>query len=373
MTTITRRRPAATTLTCEAPRPVGQLVALVPAHDEEGQIAATIRSLQGQELAPDRIIVVADNCTDDTVAIAQGFDGVEVIQTQANAHKKAGALNQALDLLRSEGRLGPADAILVMDADSVLEAPFLRTAVLRLAQGDVGAVGGTFHGLPGGGLVGMFQRNEYARYARDVANLQGNVLVLTGTATVFRAGVLDHVRWARANGVIPGGADAVYDTHVLTEDNELTLAILHLGYRIVSPLGARLHTEVMTSWSALAQQRLRWKRGALENLMDYGWTPITRSYWGRQALSLAGILVILAYLGSLVWGLAVTGGVTLHPLWLAVTAIFALERMVTVRSRGPGQVLLAGTIVVEMAYDVFLQLVQARAFVQAATGASRTW
>jgi hypothetical protein len=36
-------------------------------------------------------------------------------------------------------------------------------------------------------------------------------------------------------------------------------------------------------------------------------------------------------------------------------------------------VLLAGTIVVEMAYDVFLQLVQARAFVQAATGASRTW
>jgi cellulose synthase/poly-beta-1,6-N-acetylglucosamine synthase-like glycosyltransferase len=364
---------AAAALTAGAPRPVRQLVALVPAHDEAGQIAATIRSLRAQTLAPDRVVVVADNCTDDTVAIARSFPGVEVLETVANRHKKAGGLNQALDLLRAEGRMDPADAVLVMDADSELEPEFLATAVHRLAQGDVGAVGGTFHGLPGGGLVGMFQRNEYARYARDVANLQGNVLVLTGTATVFRYGVLEHVRWARATGVIPGGADAVYDTRVLTEDNELTLAILHLGYRIVSPLGCRLRTEVMTSWHALAQQRLRWKRGALENLVDYGWTPITRSYWGRQALSLVGIVVILAYLGSLAWGLLLGGGITLQPLWLAVTAIFAMERVVTVRSRGAAQMLLAGTIVVEMLYDVFLQLVQARAFLHAATGAAREW
>jgi cellulose synthase/poly-beta-1,6-N-acetylglucosamine synthase-like glycosyltransferase len=355
------------------PRPVGQLVALVPAHNEAGQIGRTIESLRAQSLPPDRILVIADNCTDGTVAIASSFDGVEVMQTVGNAHKKAGGLNQALDLLRERGDLDPADALLVMDADSALEPEFLQTAVRRLAHGDVGAVGGTFYGMPGGGLVGMFQRNEYARYARDVGNLQGNVLVLTGTATVFRYGVLTHVRWARANGVVPGRTDAVYDTHVLTEDNELTLAILHLGYRVVSPLGCRLSTEVMGTWSDLAQQRLRWKRGALENLVEYGWTPITRRYWGRQALGLVGIVVIFAYLASVVWGVVVTGGIAVAPLWLGITAVFALERVVTVRSRGPAQMAVAATIVIEMAYDMFLQFVQARAFIQAATGARKEW
>lgn len=360
-------------LTRDANVPVGRLLALVPAHNEQDQIAETIESLQGQTLPPDLILVIADNCSDQTIPIALSYEGVEVFQTVGNKHKKAGGLNQALDLLREQGALDPSDAVLVMDADSALENKFLEGAVRRLSKGDVAGVGGTFYGKPGGGIVGMFQRNEYARYARDVGRLHGNVLVLTGTATVFRAGVFDHVRWARSEGVLPGAADTVYDTNVLTEDNELTLALLHLGYQIISPIDCRLSTDVMSSWGDLARQRLRWKRGALENLVDYGWTPITAHYWGRQALSLAGVIVIFAYLGSIVWGLAVHGSIHIQPLWLLVTALFVIERVVTVRSRGPKQMLLAGTLLIEMAYDVFLQAVQAVAFFEAATGKEKKW
>ena len=71
-------------------------------------------------------------------------------------------------------------------------------------------------------------------------------------------------------GTLPGAPAQVYDTNVLTEDNELTLALLHLGYAILSPRQCLLETEVMTDWHALWHQRLRWKRGALENLIDYG-------------------------------------------------------------------------------------------------------
>jgi cellulose synthase/poly-beta-1,6-N-acetylglucosamine synthase-like glycosyltransferase len=219
----------------------------------------------------------------------------------------------------------------------------------------------------------MFQRNEYARYARDVGRLHGNVLVLTGTATVFRAGVFDHVRWARSQGILPGAADTVYDMNVLTEDNELTLALLHLGYQIISPIDCRLSTDVMTSWGDLARQRLRWKRGALENLLDYGWTPITRHYWGRQLLSLAGVIVIFTYLATIIWSLVVVGTLTIQPLWLLVTGIFVVERVVTVRSRGWKHMLLASTLVVEMVYDVYLQAVQAVAFFQAATKQEKKW
>src|SRR5262245_35167804 len=40
---------------------------LVPAHDES---TATLEDVRAQMVAGDRLIVVADNCTDDTVALA---------------------------------------------------------------------------------------------------------------------------------------------------------------------------------------------------------------------------------------------------------------------------------------------------------------
>jgi cellulose synthase/poly-beta-1,6-N-acetylglucosamine synthase-like glycosyltransferase len=286
-------------------------------------------------------------------------------------HKKAGALNQALDRLLPQ--LEDEDAILVMDADSFLAPAFLAEAQRQLKRDGVGGVGGVFTGRRGGGYVGMLQRNEYARYARDVARLKGRVLVLTGTATLFSVKTLRHVVRARAEGALPGGAARVYDTNVLTEDNELTLALLHLGYEVISPKACRLTTEVMETWGDLYRQRLRWKRGALENLRDYGLTRITLPYWGRQLFTLVGVLVTLVYFLSLGWSLATDGGIHVHPLWLAVTGIFLAERVVTVRARGPLQMVLAATLVVEMSFDVFLQAVHARAIWDALTNRERRW
>ena len=59
------------------------------------------------------------------------------------------------------------------------------------------AVGGLFYGEDGGGLVGQFQRNEYARYQRVVARKLDRVFVLTGTASVIRGYALRAVAQAR--------------------------------------------------------------------------------------------------------------------------------------------------------------------------------
>lgn len=357
-------------------RTIGSVLAVVPAHDEADTIAAAITSLRSQTRPPDRILVVCDNCTDDTEAIARAF-GVEVVRTVGNRFRKAGALNQVLAdvIAATPTRPGSAeeDAVLVMDADSVLDRDFVRAACETLADPTLGGVGGTFRGGPGGGLVGVFQRNEYARYQRDVKRLQGRALVLTGTASLFPVAVLAEVVRARTDGRLPdhGGAAAVYDVHVLTEDNELSFALQHLGHRILAPAVCTLETEVMTTWRALARQRLRWKRGALENLLDYGWTPVTRRYWARQLLSFLGVVATATYLATLVWG--IHAGVHLRPFWIALTGLFALERVVTVRSRGPAQMVLGATVVIEMVYDVFLQAVQARAFVGALAGTRKEW
>ncbi len=267
------------------------------------------------------------------------------------------------------------DLLLVQDADSRLDPEFVAAAA-RQVLGDeaMGAVGGTFRGEAGGGLIGHLQRNEYARYARDVRRLKGKCLVVTGTAAMFRAATLRRVSEARRDGRLPrgDGDGGIYDTTVLTEDNELTFAILHLGYKVLSPKECTLVTEVMPTWRDLWSQRLRWKRGAMENCFQYGLTPITWRYWGRQVLTAAGVLVTFMYLASVIWALFAAGGLHVQPFWLAVTGIFVLERVVTVRDRGWKRMLAAASMY-ELLYDLFLQFVHARAYADTALRRERRW
>ncbi|MEO6998099.1 MAG: glycosyltransferase family 2 protein, partial [Terracoccus sp.] len=138
------------------------ILALIPAHNEANGIAATITSLRQQSHPPDRIVVVADNCTDDTATIATD-GGAEVFTTQGNTARKAGALNQAISSLPDL-----PEHVLVMDADTTLAPQFVQTA-LRRFRGDRGlaAVGGIFSGPPPSGMLETAQGNEFARYGRE--------------------------------------------------------------------------------------------------------------------------------------------------------------------------------------------------------------
>ena len=49
----------------------GRIVVLIPAHDEETTIARTLRSIAPQLRPGDRLLVVADNCADQTEQIAR--------------------------------------------------------------------------------------------------------------------------------------------------------------------------------------------------------------------------------------------------------------------------------------------------------------
>lgn len=254
-----------------------RLYVLIPAHNEEAGIAETLGSLKKQSRPPDAIIVILDNCVDNTREEVQHFKNVTVFETVKNFKKKAGGLNQWLDL--NLAKIRDHDLIMVMDADSCLDKDFCKTAISYINRG-YSACGGVFQGKTGGGIVGMFQRNEYVRYARDVARKDGATLVLTGTATIFLASALKDVVDSRKKGVIHciDGESHVYDTGALTEDNELTFALLHLGHMIIAPAECALTTEVMPTWQQLWRQRRRWKRGAIENCLQYGLNRHTVKY-----------------------------------------------------------------------------------------------
>lgn len=236
---------------------------LIPAHNEEQGLAVSILSVLRQTRRPNRIIVISDNSTDRTVQVAQSFadQGVEVVETVGNRHRKAGALNQVLEALLP--RLAWDDAIMEMDADSALHPHYLERATARL-HGRVGAVGPAYVGHPDkGGLLGLLQRMEYTRYNDLVARRAGRTPVLSGTATLASVKALRSVLHGRATGRLPNGGDGwgVYNPTTGTEDYELTLCLRRLGYRPVAPKDCIVVTDVMDTVNKWHSQRLRWYWG----------------------------------------------------------------------------------------------------------------
>jgi len=343
---------------------------LIPAHDEEAVLGITLDSLAAQTRPPDQVLVIADNCTDATVAVARDR-GVQAVETLRNVDKKAGALNQQL------ARVLPAaevhDVVMVMDADSTVSREFLEVALGLLEQDpDLMAVGGLFFGEEGGGLLGQLQRNEFARYQRVVARRLNRVFVLTGTASVMRAYALRAVAEARGT-LIPGHRGQVYDTLALTEDNELTLALKSLGAKMTSPPQCRVTTEIMTTWRDLWRQRQRWQRGALENIGVYGLTRTTALYWGQQLGLAYGVIALWSYLALMTITLLAAEEIRWSGFWVTIGLIFLLERLVTVWAIGWRGRLLAAPIFIELAYAAYQQVCFVVSSLQIATGRKAGW
>lgn len=327
---------------------------LIPAHNEEELVGKTIDSLMTQNHKPDRVIVIADNCTDRTIEIARSR-GVEVFESINNTQKKAGALNQVLSQLLPG--MGENDTVMMMDADTLLRQGFIKSAVQHFVRDrGLSAIGGLFYGENRKGFLAQIQRNEYTRYSREIQRRRGRVFVLTGTASIFRARALRTVAEERGH-LLPGKKGDVYDTHALTEDNELTIALKTLGALMTSPSECMVETELMPTFGALWRQRLRWQRGAMENIATYGITSTTARYWSQQlglaysvfALWSYFLLIVLQVVSADVW--------IWYPFWLIMALVFIAEKVWTVRKGGWKAMLLASTLIPELLYDTYLDII----------------
>ncbi|MGA5143261.1 glycosyltransferase family 2 protein [Streptomyces azureus] len=344
------------------------------AHNEEALIAETLESLAAQTRPADEVIVVADRCTDRTAQISTAH-GAKVVETVANTQAKAGALNQVLVALLP--RVSDDDAVMIMDADTSLSPEFIAWAARRLHEQEpglapIGGVGAVFFGYPLRGLVCHLQNNEYVRYARELHRRYDRADVLTGTASLYPVRALREAHRARAEGNLPRGED-VHDVQSLTEDNELTLALKHLGYRCVSPCACTVGTELMPTWSRLYYQRLRWQRGALDNLKAYGLTRVTLPYVCRQTLTYLSVAFVPFFLTVLLYHTIAKGFPGVPWFWVAITGIAGFERVWAAKRGGWKALLLAIAIVPEVLFDQFLNAVYAKALVDTLTGTGTTW
>lgn len=225
-------------------------------------------------------------------------------------------------------------------------------------------------------MVRQLQSNEYVRYQRRLSRRHGRALVLTGTGTVFKVGFLREARQARRDGRLPDGGQTggVYDISALTEDNELTICAKELGYRVVSPKDCTVKTAMMPTWRSLFRQRLRWQRGALENLIAHGVNVHTAPYAARQVLTYLGVLFLPFYLYTLTVALHTQSAINfLQPLWISVAILYVAEQTFSVRKGGWRAVLVSVSTVPELLFTVFLHVVYVICFFGALFATDEDW
>lgn len=222
---------------------------LVPAHNEEAGLGRTLGSLCGQLRPTDRLVVIADNCTDATAEVARSIAGVEVLQRHDPDHRGKGF---ALDFgVRHLGSAPPA-VVVVVDADCDVSSNLLdRLCALVAATGR--PVQALDELLPPPGAPAAQQFSAFAFRFRNVIRARGRERLglpglLCGTGMAFPWELLREAPLVSAD---------------LAEDMELGVALALAGRPPLFCAEAWVRGELPGRTQAALAQRRRWEHGHL--------------------------------------------------------------------------------------------------------------
>ena len=306
---------------------VRSLGVVVPAHDEERLVERCVKSLRAMtrgdfEL---RILVVADNCTDETAELARRAGAQVLERIDAQQRGKGHALELAFKTLLAEG----VEALAVVDADSEVSPDFALAVVERLRSG-------------ADGVQVRYALSNAAHSVKtrlvDVAWNAFNLLRPRGRDRLgLSCGILGNgfALSARSLSLAP------YLARSIVEDLEHHLALVQGGQRVEFEPAACVRAETPTHAKGLKTQRTRWEGGRLK---------VARQELPRLAKALVGgrgrvlepmadlCLLPLSFHAAVCTALAL--GFSGWPHWAGVVglAVLALHVLATllVLGAGPG-------------------------------------
>jgi len=259
----------------EAPNKRRRIGVIVPAHNESSGLLPTLADLRAQLLPSDRLVVVADNCTDDTATVAS-LAGAEVIERRDQLRVGKG---YALDLGLRHLQLDPPDIVIVIDADCRVGERAIDLLALACAS----------TGLPAQALYLMTSpqpatiNHQVAEFAWRVKNwvrplglkALGLPCQLMGTGMAIPWEALRAVDLA--NGWI-------------VEDLKLGLDLAQARYPVGFYPSARVTSEFASSATAAQTQRTRWEQGHIQTIFSLAprllLNAITKRNWKLLALTL---------------------------------------------------------------------------------------
>jgi 1,2-diacylglycerol 3-beta-glucosyltransferase len=268
---------------------------VVPAHDESLGIAATVKSLQAVDYPPDlfRVLVVADNCTDDTAAKAREAGAIVLERQNAELRGKGYALAHAFERCLAEG----ADAVVVVDADTLVSKNLLSAFAARLAAGNVAVQAHYGVQNPDASWRTRLMRIALSMFhqVRSIGRERLKVSAgLRGNGMCFRTSLLRTVP---------------HDAYSLVEDLEYGIRLGRKGFRVAYAFDAEVLGEMVSGEAASRSQRNRWEQGRAQMLAQHGWPLLRDALAQRSALLFDLAMDVLVPPLSRVVGLAVLGSV----------------------------------------------------------------
>ena len=248
-------------------RPISRFVVVIPAHDEAALIASTVQSVLASDYpnALRDVVVVADNCTDDTGRRARLAGAICHERVDPNHRGKPWALNwifERLDLSRYDG-------VAIVDADTIVDRGFLREMDARLQRGERAIQG--YYGVlnPDDSwltrLAGLpAALNNYFLYPGKQA--LGLSCSLAGNGMCFDAALVRRLGW---------------QAFTLSEDWEYYLILAIDGVRVTSAPGAVIYGQVARSLELGRAQRIRWSKGRMQALALHWRALLRKAIAGR--------------------------------------------------------------------------------------------
>lgn len=282
---LTVRLPAST----QGTRP--RLAVLVPAHNESSVVVATLKSILPQLREGDRLLVVADNCSDDTAELVRAT-GAEVVERSNEQQRGKGyALDFGVRHLAGDA----PDVLIIVDADCCVgEGSIERLAICCMESGRPIQSLDLMRAPEGSGL-----KVQIAEFAWCVKNLVrptgwarlGLPCQLMGTGMAFRWRDLPLIDLASGH---------------IVEDMKMGLDFCRSGMPPLFCPDALVTSYFPRSDEGLTTQRTRWEHGHLGVILE---TPkwfvesIRRGNWNLLAMTLDLLVPPLALL-ALILGAA---------------------------------------------------------------------
>ncbi|HTJ05138.1 MAG TPA: glycosyltransferase family 2 protein [Caldimonas sp.] len=296
-----------------------RVVVLVPAHDEANGIAATVRTIAAQLGVDDRVVVVADNCSDATAEIAAA-NGAEVVVRNDGERRGKG---YALDFGVRHLERSPPEVVVVVDADCELHPGGVDRLAQQCARTARPAQALDLMRAPAG--AGLKAR--IAEFAWVVKNQVrplgchrlGLPCQLMGTGMAFPWRVISQAPLASGH---------------IVEDLRLGLDLAAAGCPPIFCPGALVTSSFPSEAQGVAEQRTRWEHGHVGVILR----EAPRAFWrslvrGRPALAAMALDVCVPPLALFVALLVVQAAVDVALVAVggsAVALVLALAALATV-------------------------------------------
>lgn len=230
-----------------------KLALLLPAHNEELIIAATIRSAIAAGQNIDDIYVVDDRSSDKTRKEAIALLGkANVLSVHRSG--KALAVKKAIKKFQIDVRY---KWLHVADADSIFGADYFRTYRRKLDPKKYAVAVGFVQSLRGN-WISTYRAATYTysqHVNRRIQSKLNMISVFPGPITCFRTDILKHLD---------------FHANTLTEDFDITLQVhrYKLGKIVYIPSAVN-YTQDPQSFGDFCKQNLRWQRGFFQGVKKY--------------------------------------------------------------------------------------------------------